>query len=159
MLPRQVYDFVFDFLFNFIKELFTFVGDLVIDVFNFFLLHKLQKWFQVLHIKKCYHVVAKSAHLSVSQEPLLVFKSLIVGRIFLNNSNLLQPLILLIILWHCTLPSKFFWYHNQERSGIWRSDIRAIIKHPGYLLNFDHDIAEEVFVAVSRFKIHFIFSF
>jgi len=98
VLSGQVDNLKFLFFFDLIEKVIAPVGNLGFDVFNFLFLHKLQKRFQMLYIKKCYYVVAKSAHLCVSQEPLLVFKSLIVGRVFLHNRNLLQPLVLLLTL-------------------------------------------------------------
>jgi hypothetical protein len=98
VLSGQVLNLRLKLFLAFVEEIIAPGNDLSFDVFNFFLLHKLQKWLQVLYIKKCYNVVAESAHLCVSQKPLHIFKSLIVWRVSLQQRNLRQSLILSFIL-------------------------------------------------------------
>lgn len=104
----QVLRLFFNLLLVFVKEVVAFGNDLTLDVLHFFLLHKLQEGFQMLNVKQSYNVIAKSAHLRVSQEPLHVFKSLMAGFVLFQERNLLQTLELRLTLCHAALARKFF---------------------------------------------------
>jgi hypothetical protein len=66
MLPGQFFEFGLKLFLAFVEKIVASVNDLAFYVVYFFLLHKLQKWLQVLQVEQRYNVVAESAHLGVS---------------------------------------------------------------------------------------------